>query len=165
MFVNCDRCWDGEKRHGEHSGKEWGIEGQGKQDLRALGLQVWLREGMTKNSSLGSKEEGRESAVSFVFWCLLVVFYLSVSHLTVKWFPSHSGVPDANVWSGIDAKPHLLQTLGDAVTLCRPANVQIPLRSGWGKMGGLGGRWRKLRWRNAHPPERAASLRNTVSIT
>lgn len=94
-----------------------------------------------KHSSLGSKEEGGESAVSFVFWRLLVVFYLSVSHLTMKWFPSQSGVPDANVRSGIDANPHLLQTLGNAVTLCRPANVQIHPQEwlgGDGKGGGGG---------------------------
>lgn len=49
---------------------------------------------------------------------MLVVFCLSVFYLTVKWFPSHHGVPE--VWSGVEAKPHLVQTLGNAVTLCGP---------------------------------------------
>lgn len=61
-------------------------------------------------------------------------FYLFSSYLAVKWFPSHSGV---------DAKPNLLQTFRNAVTLGGPANAQIhpserlgEEMEGWGAGGG-----------------------------
>lgn len=102
----------------------WKVVG-GKQDLRALcsidSGRAWQKTRLTGQQG----GRWRKYTVSFVcFFGVCWWFSTSVSYLT-EMVPSHSGVPDANVWSGVDAKPHLLQTLGKAVTLCRPASVQI----------------------------------------
>lgn len=119
----------------ERSG-ELRVEGEDrKQDLRALCLQHWLREGMTKNGAHWAARRKVEKMQFHLFFGVCGwFFYLFSSYLAVKWFPSHSGV---------DAKPNLLQTFRNAVTLGGPANAQIhpPERlreemEGWGAGGG-----------------------------
>lgn len=88
-----------------------------------------------RKTQLTGQQGGRWRKCSFIRFLVFVGDFLP---LCVSLSCEMVSFPDANVWSGIDAKPHLLQTLGNAVTPCRPANVQIHPQEWLGEDGGIG---------------------------